>query len=233
MSAALVLALSLATAPPLAEDPAYQHAIGLYEAVELEKAAQAFQGLSNDDRPAGEKSLVLAWLGLTLAQLGRNDDAKLAFVDAAKLNPDVELPAAAPPGVEEMFDAAKKEASAPPPPPDAPPPVEEPVADDPGDDAAPPVDAAPADGEGGPGLSWNLLAGSGVAVLGLGLVVTGGIITAIGLGTAEEAYAAEYNDDAVRLADTADTQIILGSVIAGTAVVVMGGGAALALIPLE
>lgn len=219
----LPLLFTLAYAPlaagSLDDDAAFQAAVSLYHDVELERAADSFTTLLGSEWPAEERARIFAWHGLTLAQLGRAEQAKASFTSAALLDPAVQLPAPAPPKIEQLLEEARAEALA-----SSPPPPEE--------DAEVPPPPAPSSEEPRP-LPWLQIGGGGVALLGLGVSAGGGALAALSFNTEQQAYDADYADDASSLADAADLQRAIGATLAIVGVAVIGGGAALAFIPLE
>lgn len=103
-----VIALALsAAAPPLEEDIDFQEGKRLVDELDYERAVFRFQKLTKSDRPAEQRAVVHAWLGLTYANLGDEGEAIKAFVVAIKLDPLVVLPPSSP-KVAQTFDKARK-----------------------------------------------------------------------------------------------------------------------------
>ena len=102
------LALSAASATPLDEDIDFQEGKRLVDDLDYERAVFRFQKLTKSDRPAEQRAVVYAWLGLTYANLGDEGEAIKAFVVAIKLDPLVELPPSSP-KVAQTFDKARKQ----------------------------------------------------------------------------------------------------------------------------
>lgn len=110
----LILTALIAASPPLDDDPAFKDAVTLYDDLELEQAVLRFQELALDaDRPGEERARILAWLGLSYAQLGRFDDAKRNFELAVRAKADIELPRPAADKVRILLEDARKAAPAP------------------------------------------------------------------------------------------------------------------------
>lgn len=102
------LLLLLASATPLVEDIDFIEGKRLVDELDYERAVFRFQKLTKAaDRPADERAQAFAWLGLTYANLGDEEQAIRAFVDAIRLDPLVALPPSSP-KVAQTFDKARK-----------------------------------------------------------------------------------------------------------------------------
>ncbi len=107
MYLAMVCAVMLAAAPPLAEDIDFQEGKRLVDELDYERAIFRFQKLSKSDRSAEDRAVAFAWLGATYANLGDEGEAIKAFVNAVKLDPLVALPPSSP-KVTQIFDKARQ-----------------------------------------------------------------------------------------------------------------------------
>ena len=108
MIIALMLAV-LAVAAPLEEDIDFQEGPRLVDELDCTRAVFRFQKLTKSDRPAEQRAAVWAWLGITYANLGDENEALKSFVAAVKLDPLVALPPS-PPKVIQLFDKARQQA---------------------------------------------------------------------------------------------------------------------------
>jgi len=107
----LLLALLLATAAPLDEDPAFREGLAAFKELRLEAAAVSFQRAALDDsRPAPERARVQMWLGATYGQLGDLPRARSAFAFALALSPDSLLPVRVSPKVSAVLDEERGKA---------------------------------------------------------------------------------------------------------------------------
>ncbi len=102
-----LVALVLCGAPPLEEDNDFREGARLVDELDYERAVYRFQKLSKSDRPAEQRAVVNAWLGLTYANLGDEREAVKTFVVAIKLDPLVALPLSSP-KVAQIFEQARK-----------------------------------------------------------------------------------------------------------------------------
>jgi hypothetical protein len=199
----LLAALLLAAA--LADEPAYQEGVRLYEQVDLEGAIARFTAaLATPSASDVDKATLHAWIALSHAQLGRKDEAMASFRTAVKLDRHVNLPARAPPDVEAQLEAARAELPA-----EVAPETIAPV--DPAGPGAAPI-------EDGPPLVAVITGGAGVALL-----LAGGATFAIGLDTAfRQAFEAEFNDEARDLVNLAYLEYAVAGGLAGAGAVGLG-----------
>ncbi len=109
MDALLLIAL-LAGGVPLEEDIDFKEGRRLVDDdLDYERAVFRFQKVAKSQRPPEERAIVNAWLGLTYANLGDEEQAVEAFVTAIKLDPLVALPPSSP-KVAQTFDKARQRA---------------------------------------------------------------------------------------------------------------------------
>jgi tetratricopeptide (TPR) repeat protein len=240
---ALTLLLGLSAAPPpLAEDPAYTTGLTLFEDFEYEKAVFRFQeALEVKDRSAADRATILIRLGMTWAELRRNDKATARFKEALLLDPLAALPPDASPKIKEMLDGARRqlreEASAAP---------ADPAPADTGEvlqpealaapEAAPdsklpetaPTDAPPEAAEAG-GLPWLMISGGSVVGIGVVGALLGGALWAGGLGLRQVGSGQAFQSDAVALDLPARAGQIAGQVVLGVGVVALLAGGAVVL----
>jgi tetratricopeptide (TPR) repeat protein len=210
----LALVLLLAAPASLDDDADYTKAVELYQEIELERSIERFESaLAKEGLAPDERARCWAWIGLAHGQLARADDARRAFERAVAEDPEVRLPAAAPPQIEEMLEEARAaekarraaeaekaaaEAAANEPPPAAP---------------APPPPAWV--------QYWPTVASAGTAGLGVVALGSAGVIAVLGLDKGmRQAWEVSYNDEANRLVDQMYTDLTLAS-----AVTVVGLGA--------
>lgn len=112
MLAALSLSLVLAAQ---AASPAFDEGRRLYFDLEYELAVFRFRDAVRDtELPAKDRALAFAWLGLAYSQVAEMESAKEAFVEAARLDPEVALPkdASPPPKALQLLEDARREALA-------------------------------------------------------------------------------------------------------------------------
>ena len=184
---------------------ALEQAIALYNRVELEAAAARFHDALVEAKDDVTRARVYAWLGLVDAQLGKADEAKLAFVEAVKLDHAVMMPALAPADVEAMLEDARAANAT----------ATEPAITTP-DASAPPAPSR----EPTPSAAPWAVGGVGVA-----LCVASGAVFAVGLDTTlRQAKAAKFNDDARALLTTGYVEYGVASALAvvGATGVVVG-----------
>jgi tetratricopeptide (TPR) repeat protein len=228
--------------PPLAEDPAYTTGLTLFEDFEYEKAVFRFQeALEVKDRSAADRATILIRLGMTWAELRRNDKATARFKEALLLDPLAALPPDASPKIKEMLDGARRqlreEASAAP---------ADPAPADTGEvlqpealaapEAAPdsklpetaPTDAPPEAAEAG-GLPWLMISGGSVVGIGVVGALLGGALWAGGLGLRQVGSGQAFQSDAVALDLPARAGQIAGQVVLGVGVVALLAGGAVVL----
>jgi tetratricopeptide (TPR) repeat protein len=229
-----MLVVGLLAQSPVEDDIAFQEGLRLVEAFEYEKAVFKFREVQKGDRPAAERAIAAAWLGLTYAKLGENDAALEALEQAVELDPLVVLPKSAPPKVREQLDEARRrvqerrQAAPPPPPPpppdDTPPPPAEVEVEVP---PPPPAQPPPA-----PGISMLVPVGAGVAVLGL-LGITVGVIAGLSAqSTHAEALATATQIERAGRAADAEQAALLANVGYGAGAGLTVAGAVIAAIGL-
>lgn len=116
-AAALLGAIALLTSPwaKAAPDSAQRHLLAadtLYQSLDYERALEEVK-LAKSLAPVGEDAIAIQLFeGLLLAELGKRDEAKAAFVSALFQRPDAMLPRKVSPKVQSDFDAVKQEVQA-------------------------------------------------------------------------------------------------------------------------
>jgi tetratricopeptide (TPR) repeat protein len=207
----LVAALSLlAVATPLADDPDYAAGVTLYQEIELEQAIERFAKAADGDRSDEDRAICWAWVGLSHGQLGRLDNASVAFGKAVGAHLDVALPAAAPPEIGQLLEdarAAEREqlAALAPEPEPAPAPEPEPTPT--------PVWVT----------HWPTIASVGTASLGVLAVGTAGVVAVLGLDKGmRQSFEVEFNSEANRLVDEMYTDLAVAGVVTVVGLGAMG-----------
>jgi tetratricopeptide (TPR) repeat protein len=222
-----------AAAPPLAEDPAYTAGLALFEDFEYEKAVFRFQeALEVEDRSTADRATILIRLGMTWAELRRDDKAAARFKEALALDPLAALPADAAPKIKEMLDDARRQlreeqAATRVEPEPTPTPEPTPAPDSKLPDTAPLESVPEASHDGG--LPWLMI--SGGAIVGVGVVgaLLGGALWAGGLGLRQVGSTQAYQSDAVALDLPARAGQIGGQVVLGVGVLALLAGGAVVL----
>lgn len=241
MNAVLVsliwVTLAAPTAPPLAEDVAFQEGVTLYEDFEYEKSVFRFkQALRVEDRAPKDKATIAIRLGMTYAELRDLTAAAAAFDTAIENDPLVTLPLDAPPKIQRMVDKARVRARDKPPVVETPAPDETPLVDtapmepDPTSAVEEPVTGGTPPDDGG--LPWILIGGGGVAVAGLVIALLGAAAWGGGVGLAAYASSQNFQDEAASLALPSSIGQIGGQVALGAGAVVLVVGAAVAVVGL-
>jgi tetratricopeptide (TPR) repeat protein len=212
---AATVMLSLSATVPLAEDPAFQDGMKLFDQLEFEQAAFRFEQAALDsEREPGERAQAFLWLGISYANAGRFELAKPALEKAFFTDENVVVPPDQSPTVLELVEEAKASAAArraqvkqPPPP-----------ANKPAPETGPPV---------------LLLAGGGLAVLGVASLTTSvvlGVLTGQSLAVANDKD--QFFEDAKAAQDSANG-FVAGAIVTGVLGVVLGaGGGALIAVSL-
>jgi tetratricopeptide (TPR) repeat protein len=212
---AATLMLSLSATVPLAEDPAFQDGMKLFDQLEFEQAAFRFEQAALDsEREPAERAQAFLWLGISYANAGRFELAKPALEKAFFADENVVVPPDQSPTVLELVEEAKASAAArraqvkqPPPP-----------ANKPAPETGPPV---------------LLLAGGGLAVLGAASLATSvvlGVLTAQSLAVANDKD--QFFEDAKAAQDSANG-FVAGAIVTGVLGVLLGaGGGALIAVSL-
>lgn len=221
-----VLALGLALAPPLAEDPVFLEGQRLYRDLEFDQAIFRFEEAARViDREPKERARAFAWLGLAYAQVGDFDSARRAFRSAVLFDIETTLPEMAPPKVTEILEEERRERRAQAPATVAP----GPKTPAPAQEAAPaPSDDASAGG--GDALWW--FAGGGVAAAGATALVGSAVFGALSFSSLQVAEdPKQFQDVSKRALDDANLQLGVAASLAATGVVLTGAGAALIGLP--
>lgn len=189
--------LALLLAAGLHDSTHYLEATALYRKVELEKALVLLGQALPDAASDAERAEVHAWIGLIEGQLGHLDRARAALAEAVRLDPNVQLPAPAPPEVTAILDEVRLAAS----------PVEPPT---------PPATTRPV------GLSPAL----GVTAGGVALVLVGGAVVGVGVDTVfRQAFEVEHQSDAVALRDLGYLEYAIGGALAAVGAAGLAVGA--------
>ncbi len=222
MLAALSLTLALALQAPPPAFAELDEGKRLYFDLEYELAVFRFKDATRNTTVADEqRALAFAWLGLAYAQVAEMESAREAFVEAARLDAAVTLPADAspPPKALQLLEDAKREVAAAE---AAPVPGPDPSAARGETSGAGPASAAPA---GGAFVGTLLLAGGGLAA-GLGVVTlgTGAVLGLLALSAADQGNAAVFQDDASAFKQEAEQSALAANVsyIVGGVLVAVG-----------
>lgn len=219
MLCALGLALIVAAQPGAPADN-FEEGRRLYFDLEYELAVFRFRDAARSDAwETSDRARAYAWLGLAYAQIAEISSAREAFVEAAKLDPNVTLPddASPPPKAQQLLDEAKAEvANLPPaPPPDATPPA----ATDP-----PPTGAAETpSGEPSVAHLGLLYGGAGTvaaSVIALGVGGTFGVLAKL---SEAEGAEAQFQNDAAAALERGQGQALIANIV-----LVVGGVMAVA-----
>lgn len=197
---------ALLVAGALADSASYADAIALYRKVELEESLVRFEGAEADARDDAERAHLRAWIGLVRGQLGDLEGARAAFVSALALDASIEIPAPAPPAVTQVLAEARRAALP---------------------SVAPAAPAAPSAAPAAPPSTLPMVA----TVTGGALVVAGAAIFVIGLDSLfRQAFAAEFQSEAVALRDLGHAELATGGVVVALGAATLGTGVALHLI---
>lgn len=212
----LLAAIAIAGAPALADNADFVEGMRLYNGFEFEKASFRFRASARSAiLPPGEVARATLWLGLALGQAGDDISARVAFVDALRLDDELVLPDDTPPTLRPIFSDARASVIAAPP-----------LAS--GDQQVPTPTAEP----GSTALSPATIAG--LSLIGGGaLVVIGGIGTgAYALAQADAARQLQFQDDAIAAEAAADgTALVANLLFVAGGVTVAGGVAAVVAAP--
>ena len=233
MVVAFLLLLQLTSSVTLEENPSFAAGRRLYDDMNDERALERFQAAARDPRlGAADRALVLVWVALTHAELGRFDSAKASFDSALRLHIDVQLPPRTSPRIATLFAQQRKSAIAA---------AEKTALAAEVARAALPAtayataDRAPApatlDVNGTPSLPvtpW-LLAGSGAAAgLAVTAFIVGGVFGGQAASQQQMAETAKFQSDVFKHASDASTQAFWANTMYGAGAVLLASGAAIA-----
>jgi hypothetical protein len=208
----------------------------LYEALEFELAAKAFEELAtNAENPPKKRAKYFVWMAMSLAGLGKSQEVNDALFKAVQLDPTVAVPESAPPKVRELVDLFKSDLpedyKAPTQTESATPSSDSPAADELPEDGA---SANKASLEEKSGNDWIFfLSGGGMGLLGLAAGVGAGLMANLSAQTmaiADDTEAEQLDVQAAQ--EEANGQLGVAYGLAGAGAVGLIAGGVLLVIPL-
>lgn len=195
----------------------------LYFDLEYELAVFRFRDAARDEGwEVNQRALAYAWLGLAYAQIAELSSAKEAFMEAARLDANVTLPADAspPPKAQQLLDEAKAEVANMPPPE---PPDETSTGSTVGSETT------SSSGSDGPSAVNLALFYGGIGTLGVGVIAlgVGGVFGGLAALSEQEGRDAEFQDEAAAALERGQGQSLVANIlfVAGGVLAVGGAGA--------